>query len=432
MKELRKPGIFISLIHGYMLFLLSGAFISLWQEMRGFTVEAVAGDPLTRGLLLVGYMITLPMLILNPRRTLSAIMRVWWIWPLVGWAMLSVFWSNLPSLTLRRFLAASLTTLYAFVLYENFSLKPYLNLLAIVLLISLGISLAFIYLLPSWGVMVYPHPGAWRGIYIHKNTLGVQSLFGVLSLGYYFYTQKKWGRLVGRIGVVLALITLIGSRSATAMAVGGSTLIGAFLIGILLRTGRKLRLFLLILNVGLLVWGGIWLFKNYPLVLQILGRETNLTGRVQVWQLAFPLGLERSWLGWGYGAFWLDWELPSGLIWSEVNWQPKHAHNGYLDLFLNLGAPGFIFGLLLLAIPGVYMLRFLQQRLTSDRVALMLLWLILVGLNVSESMLFRQNSLYWVMMVLLNLYTLESKHHSIQIVETTSDPKMMGEINDAV
>ena len=51
--------------------------------------------------------------------------------------------------------------------------------------------------------------------------------------------------------------------------------------------------------------------------------------------------MQRPWFGHGFGAFWVD-QSPNVLeIWTAVDSNPPTAHNGWLDLLLELGVAGF-------------------------------------------------------------------------------------------
>ena len=52
---------------------------------------------------------------------------------------------------------------------------------------------------------------------------------------------------------------------------------------------------------------------------------------------------ERPWLGYGYKAFWQGWQGKySAPIWRTIVWKPGHAHNGFIDLMVDLGTVGTV------------------------------------------------------------------------------------------
>ena len=65
-----------------------------------------------------------------------------------------------------------------------------------------------------------------------------------------------------------------------------------------------------------------------------LGRDATLSGRTALWNQL--LGMAGNPLfGTGFESFWLGKRLEK--LWSMYWWHPNEAHNGYLEVFLNLG-----------------------------------------------------------------------------------------------
>jgi O-antigen ligase len=76
-----------------------------------------------------------------------------------------------------------------------------------------------------------------------------------------------------------------------------------------------------------------------------VGRDATLTGRTDIWNLALSLG-RNPLIGAGFESFWLGPRLEK--IWSVYWFHPNQAHNGYVEIFLNLGWIGLgILGLII-------------------------------------------------------------------------------------
>jgi len=74
-------------------------------------------------------------------------------------------------------------------------------------------------------------------------------------------------------------------------------------------------------------------------LVQQLGRDPTLTGRTDIWKLV--LSMERNpLLGTGFESFWLGSRLDK--IWNIYWWHPNEAHNGYIEVYLNLGCMGLV------------------------------------------------------------------------------------------
>ncbi len=69
-------------------------------------------------------------------------------------------------------------------------------------------------------------------------------------------------------------------------------------------------------------------------LLTTMGKDATLTGRTAVWDLVLSL-TKNPMIGTGFESFWLGPRLDK--IWSVYWWHPNEAHNGYIEVFLNLG-----------------------------------------------------------------------------------------------
>jgi exopolysaccharide production protein ExoQ len=110
-------------------------------------------------------------------------------------------------------------------------------------------------------------------------------------------------------------------------------------------------------------------------VFHALGRKTDLTGRASdIWPMLIPMA-PNALFGAGFESFWLGprmqkvWDAIPGLHVSE-------AHNGYLELYLNLGAIGI--GLVILVVVHGYRRCVAAFRIDPDLGGLMLAYVMTV------------------------------------------------------
>jgi exopolysaccharide production protein ExoQ len=98
------------------------------------------------------------------------------------------------------------------------------------------------------------------------------------------------------------------------------------------------------------VWFGVVLFgiigyvfiTEPAVVLKALGKDPSLTGRTDIWTALMREVAERPWTGFGYQAFWGRDSIPAAWIRAETQWPVPSAHNGWIDLLIQLGWPGAI------------------------------------------------------------------------------------------
>ena len=75
-------------------------------------------------------------------------------------------------------------------------------------------------------------------------------------------------------------------------------------------------------------------------VIEGVGRDTTLTGRTEIWERALALVSNPVW-GAGFETFWLGPRLIA--MWKAFPvFLPNQAHNGYLEMYLNLGIVGLV------------------------------------------------------------------------------------------
>ena len=80
-----------------------------------------------------------------------------------------------------------------------------------------------------------------------------------------------------------------------------------------------------------------WLFNITGIAISALGRDPTLTGRTVLWKDVINMGTN-FFLGAGYDSFWLGERRAK--LWAMYWWHPTEAHNGYLEIYIELGIIG--------------------------------------------------------------------------------------------
>lgn len=337
---------------------------------------------------------------------------------LVIFAILSAIWSEDPSVTIRRGIAVLATTLFAMDLGARYSIREQLRLLGYVLGSLILLSVIFQALMPDAIPAVDSgHSGAWHGVFQQKNEFARMIVLGTLVFLSRPYSPR-WSRFatVGIIGISCVLI--LGSQSRTALVVMAAVLV-------LLRVVRLRR------NGTKALIGGIVAIVVVATALSIavdaesmagmLGRDATMTGRTRIWELAFQSVVERPILGYGYSAFW-NVSQDALRISKTLHWQVPHAHNGFIDLTLQLGVVGLF---LFLAVYGLAVWRaIIHARSDSESEALWpLAYFIFVLLyQVTESTIFVGNSMLWMVFISTMSSVSMSSSAYPAIIEIESEP----------
>lgn len=384
--------------HTIAFILLIGAFVPLWRQITTDGIDPGEVDPVHR-LFLGGAYLGVGLLAFHPRRAWRAARRGWLVWGLVGWALLSTLWSVAPEVTLRRSLAATLAALYGLLLAVRYRSEEVLRVLGWALAIVTVASLLAVVFFPGWAVMTGKYESAWRGVLFHKNALGRTMVLAGIVFWVLAGAGQKKGALGWRILQVAALLLLLGSRSAAGWVLAILVPLALVLLKFwgclprLLRPAAGSFAFVLALPIA------ATLPDVLETVLGFLGKDLTLTGRIPLWLLLIPLALKRPLLGYGYGAFWLGESGPSATVWA-VTWDAPHAHNGYLDLWLEIGLIGVAAGVVLVVLPLLRSALYAMRLPNSVAKVMFLFFSFFVFANAVESVLLESGlnkAIYWVL-----------------------------------
>lgn len=387
------------------LILYAGGILTLFLS-GGFS-EGNAGSlrdvdfALIRQLLLVNYGISFLLLLWRWKYVVQRLFRSPFLLILLGLVVCSVLWSAQPSLTQTRAIALLGTTLFGIYFGTRFSPKEQLDILAITFSVILLLSLVFVIALPQYGKMSGIHAGAWRGIFIHKNPFGqlmVLSSLIFLSLSLR-RGQSSWKAM---LGLTMSVFMIVMSASSSSLI----NFVTLFLVFTVLKVTLWPDRVMIPVISALAAFGcfaSIFLVEMLELVVGSVGKDLTLTGRTDIWPIVIRQGLQRPILGYGYSGFWGDWNSPGAAVWKDYGWLAPNAHNGFIDLWIQLGFVGaavFILGFLQMFIRSLQLSKQSDPSLYSWSVIYLIFTCLI---NSTESSLMVNNSLNWVLFVSLGI-----------------------------
>jgi exopolysaccharide production protein ExoQ len=280
--------------------------------------------------------------------------------------------------------------------------RELLQLIAWALLLGAALSLILVILYPS--STIYrggPLVGSWMGSFGHKNRLGRMMALAVLVFTLLLIEKGGKSSWFNWAGLGLCAFMLGMSQSRTAWI---TTVVLLMFIPVLrFLRGARLPMSLRVGSLLILGFAVVMAGTHFLVVgLEALGRDLTFTGRTTIWTHAIHAGMEHSMLGAGYRAFW----TPEGAsyvyarLWAVVG----NGHNGYLDVWLELGFVGF----------GMFVLIFLTgisraySRLikSSDIVGLFYALVMIYALiySFTEKFLLEQSELTWMLIMVTLLY----------------------------
>ncbi len=372
---------------------------------------ADGGSPVAQLVWGLTYACGLTGIIIERRRAGVLLKRSIPIVALVALIALSVFWSGDPGLSTKRAFGLFGTTALAYYVVCRFTLAEFVEIFAIATGLSAALSLFAVFALPTGKEYAEAqYAGAWQGVYTEKNQLGEAMAIEILTLLAIPWDRKPTRRTWLVIGtLLLSSLLLLGSRSASSLLLCGVTLVIAG-FALLWRWQPRSRGWLTgVLAVGL--FGGLsaaMLGMHTSDIFEMLGRDSTLTGRTDIWAYVQTAISDHPYLGFGYSTFWVPGGPIDAYLPADQGWLPYHAHNGFLELALDVGWIGvglFAIGALLGIVGAIRV--FAKDPLKSGIWPLaMIVYFLLV--NLDESSIAKYNNLSWVVFVIAFLFAVSS------------------------
>jgi exopolysaccharide production protein ExoQ len=399
--ELRKPGeltIRWRTIEwwgaGLCLFLQTGALFPLMLSAANGDVGEAAKATL-RFVSLPVYGFTILMLARNFRPFLVALKRNVLLHILLALPFLSVLWSVSPSTTLRRASGLLFALLLAYVLAIRFTPRQLLLLLMATLGTCIVASLALMAVSPNLARM--PLDSAMRGIFVHKNSLGWYSSILALVTVVVIIDRSIGFRRTAIALLVASLVCLVGSESMTSILTTASACFLIWFYSALPKMHGIVRVVFVLVFIQLAIMLLITLHEFLVPVLEALGKDATLTGRVPLWELVDAEISHHLLLGFGYQAFWTEANPEAWAIWSKIQWMAPHAHNGFRDTLLSFGIGGMIV-LVLVVVRAIRQGAVLQCRAPKDGWLWLNVYIVMVlVMNLTESIFLVQNDAIFVL-----------------------------------
>jgi len=341
------------------------------------------------------YLIMFALLLMHCAGFVRVFFRRYAIVLLMALVLTSAMWSAVPGTTFRRGISVICTSFFGVYLALRYSPRDQLRLLTRVC--TLAVVGSFIFGVLHVGQSVDQLQGVWIGIFAQKNALGRMMVFSALV----FLLESKasdGNKRWAQVGLFSAFVLIYLSKSSTSF-VAFFVLMAFYLLSDNLR-GSVRRVVLTVFSAFCAIGLGVfWMFHHLGAVTEGLHRDVTLTGRLYIWVLGTVMALQKPWFGYGYSAFWLGPEGPSGKIWKALNWAAPGAHNGLLELWLDLGLVGvglFVVGFLAYARRAVVIFRSTK---TAELIWPFMFFAFLVMVNLTESSLLGGNGLFWVLYV---------------------------------
>lgn len=386
------------LFYGSGIIVVGGGFV-LYTSGGDLRVgsDATAGSLVSQVILGFYYLVASLLFVSSPNFT--RVVRVAWpVLILPCLAIISALWSPDPTLTLRRAFAFSGTVLFGLSLASAYQYRDCTVVICRALVAAMVLSVGVIVFDPSYGVhQAYDavqavHAGSWRGIFAHRNTLGMwagATLAILVVIG-----RDALGTMFWVCAVAVTIACLAYTGSSTGIVIAALFILGHVAVTYVVRQPPSLRLPSVLFAILLVLSIAIFWNEVMAIILSLLGRQSDLSGRTLIWYHILQLlqGSDQP-LGLGYfvGTVLLDERLSAGGAARFVN-----THNGYLEAFVYFGYLGVIvsvFVVLWLLVRSInYM--FLLHRSSGEIRSIPVLFVLMVAVhNLVESTIVSPNNL---------------------------------------
>ena len=400
-----SPGLWVSVVW---VSLACSRSVTEWLGMEAAPIDSVnqalEGSPIDRlvyaGLLAVGLIV-----LANRRRQVWALLRVNIpILVFLLYCAVSILWSDYPDVAFKRWTKAlGDFVMVLVVLSDREPSAAVKRLLARTTYLLIPLSILFIKYYPNMGKEydAWVNRTLYTGVTTNKNTLGaICLLFGLGAVWRLLVDYQARGS-TGRTRRLIAHVVVLAMTLWLFWIADSMTSLSCFLLACPLVFAANLRavvrrpaLMHLLIAAVLSVSISALFFETG--LLQTIGRDPTLTDRTGLWASLLSMA-SHPWLGTGFESFWAGPRLDK--LWSVYAWHPNEAHNGYIEIFLNLGWLGIFLVAVIIAVGyRTVITSFRRNRPTGS----LMLGYFVAGLiyNCTEAAIFRILAPAWIFLLL--------------------------------
>jgi len=190
--------------------------------------------------------------------------------------------------------------------------------------------------------------GKIQGIVGNSSLLAFVALIGLIVFCLQF-ASRSTSRWRTGFWILVAVANVALTRSAT-ITVAIVLLVAVVAVVLLLRrVGPRVAAAIYAAVTALIIGAVVVVTQFSSTLLGLLGKSEDLTGRLDIWDAVITLAQQRPAFGWGWVSWWVPWVAPFDTLAFESGVRQLHAHNAWLDVWLQLGIAGLVvFGALVL------------------------------------------------------------------------------------
>jgi O-antigen ligase len=324
--------------------------ISLWFN-TGAPVTGVEayeeGNPVDRNIYLTLYVVAGIILIQRRVRLGEFIAENPWLSIYLLFCGFGILWSDYLLVSFKRYIKEIGNILIALVVLTE--PRPYEAITTMVrrfAYILIPLSIVLYKYFPSLGRVYHRYSGEMHitGVTANKNNLGALCMIcGIIMFAILYQSWRENKSLIDKknrndlIVFIMTLWLLIQSRSSTSLAcfiIGVSLywMLGTFAIK---KRLKSLSTIFILSCVAILFLNNI--IDIAGIAISGFGKDETLTGRTELWSYLITKS-ENPLIGVGYDSYWLGRRIQQ--LWDMYWWHPTQSHNGYIEIYINIGLIG--------------------------------------------------------------------------------------------
>jgi O-antigen ligase len=263
------------------------------------------------------------------------------------WCFVSIFWSAVPDVTLRRATLAAIVVISVMLSVDLIGPRRAFLLWRVALAVILAVNWLSIPLVHTAvhlpGEVDPSLVGDWRGLYGQKNTAGAVC---VMTAVLFLFSRNGRYNWIGWVMAAAATGFLIMTHSKTSLGLFPVVMLAGMLYRLAWRDSlsRTIFLFGTILILGLMV---VTVMLNWDTIYRLLSDPTGFTGRAEIWQTTLAYMRDHPLLGAGFGTIAHTGALSPLHGYARESWVEAMAdsHNGYLQILIATGGIGLVLAL---------------------------------------------------------------------------------------
>jgi exopolysaccharide production protein ExoQ len=272
--------------------------------------------------------------------SLVTLNRHWYLLILPVYCLLSIFWSQYPAVTARQGFQLALTLIIAIVIAARVAPRNLFFILFVCNLMVLALCLIF---------GSRPGTGAWQGIFASKNAFAtVIAMVFLFSLALIYEKRVKLTLKIVALGIMAVCPFLLLKAQSAGVIMGLVPPVMMMVLFQLTRSWKPIqRITILTFATWAAIVAGLALAPHFSdmfaSVLRYFGKDPTLTGRTELWDIAFSHIRDHPMLGIGYRAYWVIGNPDAEALWLKFGVKSGggfHFHNLYISNAVEIGIIG--------------------------------------------------------------------------------------------